>query len=79
MSTFKELLQAMLNNQLDPQPRMSVTEGCDMLTMGLQCLVAHFNFVIKNAEQDKTLLTPLRALIEGTQTIEVRKHLIVVS
>ena len=76
-STFKALLQAMLNNQVDPQPHMSVTEGCGMMTMGLQCLVAHFTCVMQNVEQDKTLLTPLLALSEGNQTVKVRIHLII--
>ena len=66
----------MLNNQVEPQPLMCVTENSDILSMGLHCLVAHFICVIKNAEQDNTLLTPLLALAEGHQPVKVRCYLL---
>jgi len=55
----------MIVNQMEPQPRMRVTVGTDMVTSSLQCLVTHFLCVMKKVEGNRTLLTPLLALVES--------------
>ena len=55
----------MIVNQMEPQAHMKVTDGTDMLTSSLQCLVTHFLCVMKKVEGNKTLLTPLLAIVEA--------------
>jgi len=55
----------MVVNQMKPQPQMIVTDGTDMLTSSLQCLVTHFMCVMKKVAGNRTLLTPLLALVEA--------------
>jgi len=61
----------MIVNQMEPQPRMRVTGGTDMLTSSLQCLVTHFLCVMKKVEGNRTLLTPLLALVEAQNNVNV--------
>ena len=61
----------MIVNQMEPQLRMKVTAGSDMLTSSLRCLVTHFLCVIKKVEGNRTLLSPLLALVEAPNNVNV--------
>ncbi|KAH3807136.1 E3 ubiquitin-protein ligase RNF213-like [Dreissena polymorpha] len=65
----KGLIVKLVNNELQPDI-LKMTPECDMMTQGLQCLLAHFYFVVSNLQVASTLLDPLIVLTNGNPIIQ---------